>query len=134
MARSLVRLIGVLVTVLFLPSAWADARWEGVWGVEGTLFSIAVRVVDGRLEVSEVESLGFEWRATDGQVQGDSASIRVEYAGATATVKASLQEDGTAVATAANCMPDYLVVCALTRDRMARFVRLDPPQASSVTD
>ena len=99
------------------------ADWIGTWVAEGTLFTIEVTIDEQEFRVSEVQSLGFVWSAQGGTVDGEQASIEVRYAGATARVLARLAGDGLAVVEASTCTPEFMVVCALVRDRQAVFVR-----------
>jgi hypothetical protein len=101
-----------------------SAAWEGQWVAEGTLFQIRVAVEGGQLQISEVESLGFIWRAESGEIKGNIARVPIEYAGVTGIIQAELLDANTAVAHAASCLPDFMVVCALARDRQAVFRKL----------
>jgi hypothetical protein len=100
------------------------ANWDGVWNAEGTLFTIAVTVRNQELIVSEVESLGFIWTSSGGIVEGNKAYINVQYAGATGRVEVQLLDDNTGVAFLLSCLPEFMVVCALAKDRQARFIRV----------
>jgi hypothetical protein len=126
------KLPAVLLCLLGLVTSGSAAAqddstpsWDGVWVAEGTFFSIAVSVDDNLFRVAEVESMGFEWSAAEGFVAGATATIQVFYAGASAIVTARLVDSNTAVAMAERCLPDYMVVCALAKDRQARFVKLN---------
>ena len=101
-----------------------EEQWEGQWIAEGTLFQIQVAVDGGKLQISEVESLGFVWRAEPGEIKGNIARIPIEYAGVNGIIEAELLDANTAVAHAASCLPDFMVVCALARDRQAIFRKL----------
>lgn len=103
----------------------ADSRWEGQWRAEGTLFEIRVNVTDGVMSVGEVESLGFVWTSEAGEVTGNVATIPVSYGGVSGIVQAELVDATTAVAVAASCMPEYMVVCALARNQQAVFRKID---------
>ena len=103
----------------------ADSRWEGQWRAEGTLFEIRVNVTDGVMTVGEVESLGFVWTSEAGEVTGNIARIPVSYGGVSGIVQAELVDASTAVAVAASCMPEYMVVCALARNQQAVFRKTD---------
>ncbi len=98
-------------------SSW----WNGVWIAEGTLFSVAVSVEDGRAEVGQIESLGFQWTSGNASVSGASLRMEVEYAGVSGIIEARLEEPGRAVVFARSCLPDYMVVCVLARGRQAVF-------------
>jgi hypothetical protein len=104
-----------------------DARWNGRWLAEGTLFEISVTVDNGVMTVAEVESLGFTWSSEPGEVTGRVARIPVSYAGVTGIVEAELRDDTTAVAVAASCMPEFMVVCALARNQQAVFRKISEP-------
>lgn len=101
-----------------------SAHWEGVWGAEGTLFTIGISVVDGVLKVEQIESMGFEWTNKDGVIEGNIVRVEVDYAGVIGTIQAELIDPNTAVAFAAICKPEYMVVCALAKDRQAVFRRV----------
>lgn len=100
--------------------------WNGVWNAEGTLFTIAVEVTEGIMEVTKIETMGFEWSNEDGQVEGNIVTVKVEYAGVTGVIQAELLDPDTAVAFADICMPDFMVVCALAKGRQAIFRRVQP--------
>ncbi len=121
----LLRLLVIALTLSPLASANAQedlsAHWDGVWVVEGTLFSIAVTIEDEELKVQQVESLGFEWSNQNGKVEGNVVRVEVEYAGVVGTIQAELINATTAVAFAATCLPDFMVVCMLSKDRQAIF-------------
>lgn len=101
-------------------------HWNGVWNSEGTLFAIGVQVADGILQVTQIESMGFEWSNQDGKVDGNIVTVAVEYAGVTGIIQAELVDANTAVAFAATCMPEFMVVCALAKGRQAVFRRVEP--------
>lgn len=98
-----------------------SAHWDGLWIVEGTLFSIAVAIENEELKVQQVESLGFLWSSENGKVDGNVVTVEIEYAGVEGTIQAELVDPNTAVAFAASCLPDFMVVCMLTKDRQAVF-------------
>jgi len=121
-----------LLLVLLAQPAWSQdgsaalgaADWAGTWVAQGTLFSVAVTINEGgEFLVGEIQSLGFDWTARPGVVSGDQAAVEVSYAGATATVLARLTGDGIAVVEASNCMPDFMVVCVLSKGQQAVFIR-----------
>ncbi|MEX2131211.1 MAG: hypothetical protein WD772_06965 [Pseudohongiellaceae bacterium] len=121
-------LIAIPATGLRAQAA-EDYSWEGTWIAEGSFFSVAVTVSENRFVVAAVESLGFEWSTEAGTVVGQQAAIEVSYAGATALILVQLIDANIAVASAASCLPEYLVVCALAQNRQARFVRVEPISA-----
>ncbi|GAB5499803.1 MAG: hypothetical protein PsegKO_21140 [Pseudohongiellaceae bacterium] len=104
-----------------------DSRWNGQWLAEGTLFQISVTVNDGVMTVGEIESLGFVWDSQAGEVNGNVATIPVSYAGVSGIVQAELVDATTAVAVAASCMPEFMVVCTLTRNQQAVFRKVSEP-------
>ncbi len=77
--------------------------------------------------VNQVESLGFMWTNQNGEVDGKIAQVEVEYAGATGIVIAELIEPNMAIVTASTCVPDFMVVCALTKGRQAIFRKVEEP-------
>jgi hypothetical protein len=101
-----------------------DAVWNGHWIGDGTLFEIRVEVENGVMIVHEVESMGFIWTSKDGVIEGNIARVEVQYAGVTGIIQAELVDAETAVAFAATCTPDFMVVCALAKDRQAVFKKV----------
>ena len=101
-----------------------SAHWDGLWVVEGTLFSITVTIENEEFKVQQVESLGFEWTSENGKVDGNFVTVEIEYAGVTGTIQAELVDPNTAVAIAATCLPDFMVVCMLSKDRQAVFRKI----------
>ena len=123
----------VLAPVFFpflLVSASATAQedlsvhWDGTWVVEGTLFSIAVIIEDEEFKVRQIESLGFEWTSKNGSIDGNVVTLGIKYAGVAGTIQAELVNPNTAVAFAATCLPDFMVVCMLSKDRQAVFRKI----------
>lgn len=114
-----------LAVFVFISSATAQesgsSAWNGEWIAEGTLFRIAVSVEDSIMKVVQIESLGQVWTNDDGEVAGNIARVPVQYAGATGTIEAELIDDTTALLHAASCEPEFMVVCALSKDRQAIF-------------
>ncbi len=102
-----------------------SVHWNGTWLAEGTLFSLAVSVEDGVMKVTQVESLGYEWTANDGVVDGNIARVEVFYAGVEGVIQVELIDPNTAVAFAASCIPEFMVVCALSKDRQAIFRKIE---------
>ena len=100
-----------------------DDPWDGVWTAEGTAFSIRVIRQDQRMFVAPVESLGFVWNTGIGSINGDTATIEVEYQGARGTVVVTRDERGTATARALSCLPETHLMCALARGQQVRFVK-----------
>ena len=99
----------------------STSDWNGTWVVEGTFFSVAVTAQDGLLKITQVESLGFKWESKDGVIDGNVAWVDVDYAGIEAVARVELVAADTAVVTAASCVPELMVVCVLTKNRMAVF-------------
>ena len=79
------------------------------------------------MKVTQVESLGFIWANQDGEVDGKLAQIEVEYSGATGIIKAELIEPNMAIVTASTCVPEFMVVCALSKGRRAVFRKMVDP-------
>lgn len=118
------KLLPVLAVTL-LPgvlSAQIEAsHWNGEWLAEGTLFQVRVSVEDNEVKVSQVESLGFVWTSNAGELEDNIARIPVTYAGVNGIVEVELLDSETAVARAASCMPEFMVVCTLAAGREALF-------------
>lgn len=103
-----------------------SSHWEGDWVVEGTLFRIGIEVEDDLLTVRQIESMGFQWSSKNGRIDGNIATVEVEYAGATGRIQAELLSPDTAVAFAASCLPDFMVICLLAKDQQAVFKKVVP--------
>ena len=101
-----------------------SAHWDGIWVVEGSLFSIVVAIEDDEFKVGQIESLGFEWSSENGILDGNVVTVEIEYAGVTGRIQAELVDPNTAVAFAATCLPDFMVVCLLSKDRQAVFRKI----------
>lgn len=124
------RLVICLLGLLSLPAVATGAddptpNWDGVWNAEGTLFTIGVEVRDGRMLITKIETMGFEWSNEDGQIDGNTVTVPVVYAGVTGIIQAQLVDADTAIAFAATCTPDFMVVCALSKGRQAVFRRVE---------
>lgn len=123
------KLFALVFAISLFASASASANaqedlsmhWDGVWVVEGTLFSIAVAIENEELKLQQVESLGFEWTNQNGKIDGNVVTVEIEYAGVKGKIQAELVDPNTAVAFAATCLPDFMVVCMLSKDRQAVF-------------
>ena len=120
------------LSLLALPSQAQEdlsAHFDGVWTAEGTLFTIGITVEDGILKITQVESLGFEWTSEDGKLEGNVATIAVDYvsAGVTGVIQVELVDANTAIAIAATCTPDFMVACLLAKGRQAVFRRVETP-------
>ena len=118
-----------ILAILWTSASWSQSAqaqtgdWNGTWVADGTLFSIEVTVSEAEFRVNEVQSLGFVWSAQTGVVSGNQAMIEATYAGATARIYAELTGEGTAIAFAGSCLPEFMLVCALIKDRQATFLR-----------
>lgn len=125
--RSIAFVFSISFTFSLLASANANAQedlsahWDGIWVADGTLFRIAVAAENGELKIRPLESLGFVWSSENGKIDGNVVTVEVEFAGAIGTVQAELVDPNTAVAIAATCLPDFMVVCLLSKDRQAVF-------------
>lgn len=117
-------IIAVLLSHKLAAQETSDNVWTGNWIGDGTLFQIQVEVTNGIMKVHQVESMGFIWTSKDGSVEGNIARVEVEYAGVTGIIQAELVDAQTAVAFAATCTPDFMVVCALAKDRQAVFKKI----------
>lgn len=122
---ALVSLVGCLLFGGASAQEPTQYQWQGEWIAEGTLFKIAVQAVEGSLVVTPIESLGFEWTTSNGKIKGNTATIEVAYAGVTGIIAVELLDDNTARAWAQKCEPEFMVVCALAKDRQAIFVRAE---------
>jgi len=103
--------------------ATAGDPWDGVWTAEGTAFSIRVIRQDQRMLIAPVQSLGFVWNSGIGSINGDTATIEVEYQGARGTVVVTHDKRGIATARALNCLPETHLMCALARGQQVRFLK-----------
>ena len=112
--------------LLVSASAQEDlsTHWDGTWIVEGALFSIAVAIEDEEFRVAQIESLGFEWSSNNGTLNGNVVTVEIQYAGVTGTIQAEIIDPSTAVAFAATCLPDFMVVCMLSKNRQAIFSKV----------
>ena len=125
--HTFLRVIAPVFFPFLLVSASATAQedlsvhWDGTWVVEGTLFSIAVIIEDEKFKVRQIESLGFEWTSKNGSIDGNVVTVEIKYAGVAGTIQAELVNPNTAVAYAATCLPEFMVVCMLSKDRQAVF-------------
>lgn len=128
--HTFLRVIAPVFFPFLLVSASATAQedlsvhWDGTWVVEGTLFSIAVIIEDEEFKVRQIESLGFEWTSKNGSIDGNVVTVEIKYAGVAGTIQAELVNPNTAVAFAATCLPDFMVVCMLSKDRRVVFRKI----------
>ena len=67
---------------------------------------------------------GFYLDQQVGTVEGNIARVEVEYAGVTGIIQAELVDEETAIAFAATCAPEFMVVCALAKDQQATFKKM----------
>ena len=114
----------LLLSASLLAQEDLSPHWNGTWNAEGTLFTIAVDVRDDVMQITKIETMGFEWSNEDGVVNGNTVTVVVEYAGVTGTIQAELIDANTAIAFASTCVPDFMVVCALAKGRQAVFRRV----------
>ena len=119
-------------SLLALPSQAQEdlsAHFNGVWTADGTLFTIGIAVEDGVLKITQIESLGFEWTNVDGKLEGNIATIEVDYisAGVTGIIQVELLDANAAIAFAPTCTPDFMVACLLAKGRQAVFRRVEAP-------
>lgn len=125
----LLKSLRVLFAGLLLVAGPAQAQdghsWDGQWIAEGTLFQVRVEVRDQVMTLAEVESLGFVWSSEPGTVEGDIARVPVQYAGVTGVVQVERIDAETAVAHAASCKPDFMVICVLAEGRQAVFKKVE---------
>lgn len=122
------RALALALLLALAPQARAAEEyaryWNGVWNAEGTLFSVEVTLADGRVELRQLESLGFQWSSSAGRVAGSILEIEVDYAGVSGVIRARLEDANTAIVFAHACMPEFMVVCALAKGRRARFRKI----------
>lgn len=119
--KNFIAIFSLLCSFLSSAQEVDDSIWEGNWIADGTLFQIQVEVENGLMKLHQVESMGFIWSSKDGEVDGRIVRVEVGYAGVTGIIQAELLDNETAVAFAATCLPDFMVVCALAKDRQAIF-------------
>ena len=124
-ARALSYLLLCSVSVASHAQEDLSAHWNGIWNAEGTLFRIGVQVENNVMSVTKIETMGFEWSNKDGKIDGNIVTVEIEYAGITGVIQAELMDANTAIAFAASCIPDYMVVCALSKGRQAVFRRVE---------
>ena len=113
-------------TSLSLAQDETEQHWNGEWIADGTLFQIEVAVENNVMKVSQIESLGFVWTSQDGKVNGNTVQVEVEYAGVKGIIQVELVDPNTAIAFAASCLPEFMVVCSLAKDRQAVFKKVQP--------
>ncbi len=116
----------LICSVLFTKAQAQEdlsAHWEGEWIAEGTLFRIGVEVDNGEMTVKQIESLGFLWTSKNGRIDGNIVTVEIDYesAGVAGIIQAELVSPDTAVAFAATCLPDFMVVCLLAKGQQAVF-------------
>tara|TARA_B100000676_G_C17788201_1_gene685574 strand:+ start:423 stop:710 length:288 start_codon:yes stop_codon:yes gene_type:complete len=91
---------------------------------EGTIFRVRLEVEGSRLIVHQLESMGFDWTNEIGHLEGNVATISVEYAGVKGIIQAEFFDDTTASVSAASCIPDFMVICLLAKDQKAIFKKI----------
>ena len=99
-------------------------NWNGEWMAEGTTFRVRLEVEGSRLIVHQLESMGFDWTNEIGHLEGNIATISVEYAGVKGIIQAEFFDDTTASVSAASCIPDFMVICLLAKDQKAIFKKI----------
>lgn len=99
-------------------------NWNGEWMAEGTTFRVRLEVEGSRLIVHQIESMGFDWTNEIGHLEGNIATISVEYAGVKGIIQAEFFDDTTASVSAASCIPDFMVICLLAKDQKAIFKKI----------
>ena len=99
-------------------------NWNGEWMAEGTTFRVRLEVEGSRLIVHQLESMGFDWTNEIGHLEGNVATISVEYAGVKGIIQAEFFDDTTASVSAASCIPDFMVICLLAKDQKAIFKKI----------
>lgn len=119
---------GLLFALLLWPALLlaqpGPADWNGEWLAEGSKFQLRVLVENGEITVSEVESLGFTWSAEPGVVDEQFAYVEVAYAGVEGVVEVEWLGPDRAVARAASCGPEYMLICNLVAGQQALFLRV----------
>jgi len=121
----------IMAVVLSLPAqvlaqsgtGLTPSQWSGVWNAEGSLISLRVTQLNDQLHVEPLVTMGHEWRNSIGEVNGNTATLDVEYQGVVARVMVQLGSDNTAMVRPLSCQPDYHVVCALVQNQQALFRR-----------
>lgn len=110
--------------VASVSSSHADEEvWQGEWQAENTAFSLRVVPVGNHFHVEPVQSLGLDWQASNGVLNGKNGTIHVQYEGVTAQVMVQLITQGSAIVRPLACQPDYHVICTLVRNQQARFIK-----------
>jgi hypothetical protein len=135
--RALLRtplLICLFMPLAVTPNAYANDNhlWSGLWNAEDTLIVIRVIRYENEFIVEPVETMGLTWTTRKGIINGDTATIEVEYQGVIGRVFIQLLDERNAVARALSCQPDYHVICALVHNQQARFLKLDPALAEQL--
>lgn len=100
------------------------SSWEGLWIADGSNFTLNLRQQDNQLHVQAVESLGFVWKNSVGIINGDTATIMVQYQGVTASILVRKDNIGKAIARPVNCRPDYHILCAMVQNQQAVFTKV----------
>lgn len=116
-------LAGTCVVINVSPSHADEDVWQGEWQAENTGFSLRVVPVGNSFHVEPVQSLGLDWQASDGVLNGKNGTIHVQYEGVTAQVMVQLITQGSAIVRPVTCQPDYHVICTLVRNQQARFIK-----------
>src|SRR5690554_3919655 len=61
------------------PSHANEEVWQGEWQAENTDFSLRVVPVGNSFHVEPVQSLGLDWHASNGVLNGKNGTIHVQY-------------------------------------------------------
>ncbi|MGB4246443.1 MAG: hypothetical protein WBJ75_01895 [Pseudohongiellaceae bacterium] len=129
------RVIGFMLCACSLAAAAQTQAptksWSGVWQAQGTPFTLRVTRQDDQLHIEPLESMGFIWSNGIGKINGDSATVEVNYQGVVGTILVQLGDGDTAMVRPLSCQPDYHVVCALVQNQQARFVKMDAAGAQT---
>ena len=97
---------------------------NGQWVAEGTVFRVRLEIDGSSVIVHQLESMGFDWTNEIGHIEGNIATISVEYAGVKGLIQAEFFDETTASVSAASCTPDFMVICLLAKDQKAIFKKI----------
>ena len=97
---------------------------NGQWVAEGTVFRVRLEIDGSSVIVHQLESMGFDWTNEIGHIEGNIATISVEYAGVKGVIQAEFFDETTASVSAASCTPDFMVICLLAKDQKAIFKKI----------
>lgn len=117
-------LFALLLWPALVQAQPGPSDWNGEWLADGSQFRLRVSVEDDEITVSEVESLGFIWSAEPGVVDEQFAYVAVAYAGVEGVIEVEWLGPGRALARAASCGPEYMLICNLVAGQQALFLRV----------